>query len=390
MKTLEKKDTLINFNGYSINKRGNGWYLYINKVGDMEKPYRESLHTADEKDACAKAKEIFKQVMDEHLNKTSSQFGFVALVEGFLRKINDIRKITHTDICNYIKYRRSIKSRNNKGQEIGNIVKNTTIKREIQTLKAFFKWCYNKGLLSKPIEFPEIKDKEQLRDENGNDIFEDLSGKRDAFTNDEVKNLLSTALSDIASTVNQFTKRRKKLQYTYIFTLNETGIRTCELRELKWSCFTVLADGSGTFYNVYSKKKKDKRDVAVSPEAVKELLKLKKEQQEFCQKHNIPFNENEVYIISLCNENVSKNKYELVRVKEFDNGFRNLMDKCGIEHKNKKTLYSFRHTYISRLIEKGVPVKNIASQCGTSIEMIEKFYDNKNSHMANREWLFVA
>lgn len=123
---------------------------------------------------------------------------------------------------------------------------------------------------------------------------------------------------------------------------------------------------------------------------MKELLKLKTEQQEFCQKHNIPFDDNEVNIISLCNENVSKNKYELVRVKEFDNGFRNLMDKCGIEHKNKKTLYSFRHTYISRLIEKGVPVKNIASQCGTSIEMIEKFYDNKNSHMANREWLFVA
>ena len=40
----------------------------------------------------------------------------------------------------------------------------------------------------------------------------------------------------------------------------------------------------------YSKKKKDKRDVAVSPEAVKELLKLKKEQQEFCQKHNIKIN----------------------------------------------------------------------------------------------------
>ncbi len=417
MKKLDNSTNLINYNGYSISKRGNGWYLYINKVGDMEKPYRESLHTADEKDACAKAKEIFKQIMDEHLNKTSSQFGFIPLVEEFLKentyvkhreymnrcfipyfgrdikskaKINDIRKITHTDIGNYIKYRRSIKSRNSKGQEIGNIVKNTTIKREIQTLKAFFKWCYNKGLLSKPIEFPEIRDKEQLRDENGNDIFEDLSGKRDAFSNDEVNKLFSTALSDIAATVNQFTKRRKKLQYTYIFTLNETGIRTCELRELKWSCFTVLADGSGTFYNVYSKKKKDKRDVAVSPEAVKELLKLKKEQQEFCQKHNIPFNENEVYIISLCNENVSKNKYELVRVKEFDNGFRNLMDKCGIEHKNKKTLYSFRHTYISRLIEKGVPVKNIASQCGTSIEMIEKFYDNKNSHMANREWLFVA
>ena len=120
-------------------------------------------------------------------------------------KINDIRKITHTDICNYIKYRRSIKSRNNKGQEIGNIVKNTTIKREIQTLKAFFKWCYNEGLLPKPLNFPKIDDKEKLRDENGNPVHEALSGKRDAFTNNEVKNLFSTALSDIDATVNQFT-----------------------------------------------------------------------------------------------------------------------------------------------------------------------------------------
>ena len=61
MKKLDNSTNLINYNGYSINKRGNGWYLYINKIGDMEKPYRESLHTADEKDALPKPKKYLSK-----------------------------------------------------------------------------------------------------------------------------------------------------------------------------------------------------------------------------------------------------------------------------------------------------------------------------------------
>jgi site-specific recombinase XerD len=38
------------------------------------------------------------------------------------------------------------------------------------------------------------------------------------------------------------------------------------------------------------------------------------------------------------------------------------------------TLYALRHTYISRALKRGVPVKAVADQCGTSITMIERYY----------------
>jgi integrase len=38
------------------------------------------------------------------------------------------------------------------------------------------------------------------------------------------------------------------------------------------------------------------------------------------------------------------------------------------------TFYTLRHSYISRALKAGVPVKAVADQCGTSIAMIEKHY----------------
>jgi integrase len=38
------------------------------------------------------------------------------------------------------------------------------------------------------------------------------------------------------------------------------------------------------------------------------------------------------------------------------------------------TLYALRHSYISRALKEGVPVKAVADQCGTSITMIQRFY----------------
>lgn len=71
-----------------------------------------------------------------------------------------------------------------------------------------------------------------------------------------------------------------------------------------------------------------------------------------------------------------------------DNGFRRLLNRCGFEHLNKKVLYSFRHSYISTLIEQKTPIINIAQQCGTSIKMIENYY-NQSSHLTNMDALFI-
>lgn len=138
----------------------------------------------------------------------------------------------------------------------------------------------------------------------------------------------------------------------------------------------------------YNAKQHNRRDVALSPYAVKLLSKLKKHQQHFCEKHNIPFNENEIKIISICNSNLERNTFNIKAVNELDNGFRKLLDRCGIEHTNQKVLYSYRHSYISTLVEHQVPTINIAQQCGTSVDMIENYY-NQSSHLANMDSLFL-
>ena len=118
------------------------------------------------------------------------------------------------------------------------------------------------------------------------------------------------------------------------------------------------------------------------------LNRLKARQKHFCELHGIPFNEEEINIISICNSNNETNHYEIKAVKEFDNGFRRLLDRCNISHTNRKVLYSYRHSYISALVQNETPTINIAKQCGTSVKMIEQYYD-QSSHLANMSQLFL-
>lgn len=401
----------IKYSGYKLFKRGNSWYIYIGEEL-TGKVIRESLRTTKQSEAIEFGRRRYAQLKGDAESSKQHPNSFAKRVEEFLRantspthrtymrrcfipyftqtignrdKINDIAKITSMDIRKYLDYRRTRPSQ--KGKK--NIpVKPATIIRENTTLKAFFKWCYETGRIKKPLIFPTLSGKENIFDENGEPVFDDLSGHRDSFSDDEMKIIFKTLEKEIDAELNQHTKRRKQLLYNYISILYHSGIRTCELRNVVWSQFVPEYREGGIFKNVYSGKQKKKRDIALSPETVAMLLRLKDEQKAFCDEHNLPFDEDEVKIISLCLSNLEQNRFELRQVKEFDNGFRKLLDRCGIKHKNQKVLYSFRHSYISKLMENGTPVTTIAKQCGTSCKMIEQYYD-QSSHLSNMPLLFV-
>ena len=48
---------------------------------------------------------------------------------------------------------------------------------------------------------------------------------------------------------------------------------------------------------------------------------------------------------------------------------------------NERTSYSLRHTYISMRLMEGADIYQVAKNCRTSVEMIEKYYA---SHIKNR------
>ena len=403
----------IKFKEYKIYKRGNSWYLYLDK-NLTGKPIRKSLKTSIQTEAIEFAKEIFKQIKgDTEENRVYSN-SFQANANEFLSttknpqhreymnrcfipyfsnkigqksKINDIKKLTNLDLIKYVDYRRKIPSKR-KNNNTGMPVKPATIIRENNTLRTFFKWCYENERINKPLKLPTIKCKENVFDENGKPIFDDLSGHRDAFSDDEIKLILNTLLREIRKEVNRHTQRRKILLYYYINILHQTGIRMCELRNVVWAQFVPEYREGGLLRDVYSGKQKKKRSIAISPELSNLLLKLKNKQKNFCKAHNLPFDENTVKIISQCNSNLELNKYELVAVKELDNGFRRLLGRCNIKHKNNKVLYSFRHSYITALVENKTPILNIAKQCGTGTKMIEEYYD-QSSHLQDMALLFI-
>ncbi len=400
----------IKFDGYNISKRGNGWQIYVSKTltGSV---IRKSLNT-DEKDiAIQRARAYYSELQAEYDTSglgprsfKANALDFIALTNnpkhkeymercfipyfgdkiGNRLKIKDITKLTNLDLIKYVEYHRKLLS-----PKTNLPCKPATIIRENNTLRSFLTWCYASGRIPKELKLPTIRTKENIYDEQGNPIFDDLSGRRDAFTSEELVTIFKTLMEEIKKEVNRHTKRRKILLYYYINILYHTGIRPVELRELTWAQYIREYGAGGLLTDVYNRKQQNKRSIALSPTIVKILNKLYAHQKHFCEAHKIPFNDKDVKIISLCNTNRSKNFYEIKPIKELDNGFRKLLDRCGIEHSNSKVLYSYRHTYISTLVQKETPAINIAKQCGTSVKMIEKYYD-QSSHLSNMEALFVS
>ena len=64
---------------------------------------------------------------------------------------------------------------------------------------------------------------------------------------------------------------------------------------------------------------------------------------------------------------------------DFREGFNNLLRIARAEidaDKKKHTLYCLRHFYITERLREGIPIYEIASNCGTSVSMIEKYYSD--------------
>ena len=272
----------IKFEGYNISKRGNSWQLYIG-TGLSGKPIRQSLNTYDKDVAIRRARELYSELQAEYdtgMGKHSFQVNaedFIATTNnpqhreymnrcfipyftdkiGNKAKIKDINKLTNLDLIKYVEYRRTIMS-----SKTNKPVKPATIIRENNTLRSFFNWCYTTGRISKQLKLPTIRSKENIFDENGNPVFDDLSGKRNAFTSEEVDKIFTTLLQEIKKEVNRHTKRRKLLLYYYISILYETGIRPVELRNLTWSHYQACFGEGGLFNDVYSRKQNNKRCIA--------------------------------------------------------------------------------------------------------------------------------
>ncbi len=69
-------------------------------------------------------------------------------------------------------------------------------------------------------------------------------------------------------------------------------------------------------------------------------------------------------------------------IQTFKKGFQRVLTECGIlyqEDGKKRVPYSLRHTYATMRIMEGVNIYQLASNMGTSIDMIEMYYGKKRT-----------
>jgi len=79
----------------------------------------------------------------------------------------------------------------------------------------------------------------------------------------------------------------------------------------------------------------------------------------------------------LVERNKPKDKTELLFPKTHHQLFNNILDEEGLKFDregNRRTAYSLRHTYICLRLLEGADIYQIAKNCRTSVEMIEKYY----------------
>lgn len=189
-----------------------------------------------------------------------------------------------------------------------------------------------------------------------------------AFTKDEIKGIICNTFW-FANARKKISHQIKELLYDYIVVAIHTGMRPgTEMEHLAWQDIKKTKLEGKSYYVISVRKGKTTnytrtRAVVGSNEVKLALDRLK-------QRNKPEKSTDSVFVLP--NGKATK---ELSRtfsryLREHD------LDTCP---DGDRTLYSLRHSYITWQLEAGVEPAIVSSQCGTSIEMLSRFYSHVKS-----------
>lgn len=225
-------------------------------------------------------------------------------------------------------------------------------------LNRIFDLAVDKGQMS-PMKRPKLTAKHGL-----------ATGTRKSFSVEEVNQVLDECKRWIPLGKKQISKDTRQLLELYVHFILATGIRVgTEIDNLRWKDIkkTEFIGSRG------EKKECFEITIAVGKTADrkgKRIIRMLAENVEYIFVELKRFNNatsSEDYIFALPDGK---------RSKELNRNFKQVLTKLGIANKSEFTLYSLRHTYITRRLEEGISPALISRHCGTSIDMLEKHYNH--------------
>lgn len=225
-------------------------------------------------------------------------------------------------------------------------------------LRKFLKFCVNEGYLNRIPDFDKTK----------------VSiNARPSFTEDEMVVFSNHLIDKITKNSGDPKKRyAAHMLFAYVEVMRGSGMRPTECQKLRWRDFKGI--------DFENPNKHELREFGV-------LVHGKgKEGRTLVPWNSVSLALNLFYILQMSyGLEMTKTSYvwrhmDQSHVKTFNDEIVEALEECGLRtdyRGHKRTSYSFRHYYITRMLNEGADIHLVARNAGTSVKMIEEWYAHR-------------
>ena len=325
------------------------------------------IHESSFKDCL---KEYLKYLNDDH-SRSKNTIQFIRQRFGIIAKCKALMKLAVNNLKVDDINKHFLLWRMNRAKLQSKTLRGATVKGDLAAISGFLSWSYRKGYRQKKIE--------SLTTQLLSKKLRHQRTQRTSFTKEEYNQLLQVSKKRYRNgRSNRIRFERERLHHFIIFMVG-SGLRVDETLNLQWDDVQMM--DRSKVRNISKKTFGD--DFLGELERYYLIINVSQSKT----------NERKAYgtgsayfafknLIRLYKETHFKKVGEgsIFDVKSFREGLNSLLNECNLkfakigDSRVKRDAKSFRNTFIQFMLDKGMNSTVVAKMCGTSTQMIDKFY----------------
>lgn len=313
-------------------------------------------------------KEYLKDLNDDQ-SRSKNTIQFIRQRFGIIVKCKALMKLAVNNLKVDDINKHFLLWRMNRAKLQSKILRGATLKGDLVAISGFLSWCYRKGYRQKKIE--------SLTTQLLSKKLRHQRTQRTSFIKEEYSKLLITSKKRYKNGRSKRIRFERERLHHFIIFMVGTGLRVDEALSLQWDDVQMM-DRS----KIKTLKKFDNDFLG---ELERYYLVINVSQSKTNERK--AYGTGSAYfafknLIRLYKETNFKKVGEgsIFDVKSFRDGLNALLIECNLkfakigDSRVKRDAKSFRNTFIQFMLDKGMNSTVVAKMCGTSTQMIDKFY----------------